>query len=101
MGKALRRNLEDDNISLIRNNCGNRNAPSKYLNISFYVKNLFFLALKQLTAVANNADDSIISDYLNAGGSALEVILVIDKLESKIYYQYQPIFSVLYLIITK
>ncbi|XP_054266683.1 uncharacterized protein LOC128988925 [Macrosteles quadrilineatus] len=58
-------------------------------------------AVKQLLAVANNTGDQIINDYLIVGGSALEIILVIDKLESKIYYQYQPIFAVLSLIVTK
>jgi hypothetical protein len=57
--------------------------------------------VKQLLAVATSTDGSIISDYLNAGGSCLEIVLVIDRLENEVYYQYQPIFSVLTLIITR
>uniref|UniRef100_A0A1B6LNS0 Nucleolar pre-ribosomal-associated protein 1 C-terminal domain-containing protein n=1 Tax=Graphocephala atropunctata TaxID=36148 RepID=A0A1B6LNS0_9HEMI len=58
--------------------------------------------VRQLLAVIRNTSNDILSDFLNSGGSALDVVLVLDKLESNTFFHnYQPVFSVLSLIINR
>lgn len=66
--------------------------------LTFYVS-----ALRQLLAVIKFTDDyTVINEFFECGGNANDLILVLDKIESKTYYHhYQPIFSVLSLIIIK